>query len=273
MARLLCSTGALIGRPNGRNHRLLPGLAEKLSCDGLEMMFYDSWYGQEEEVIQSLKNTPLPTPVFHAEKNICLSLSSDREAEKGLQLFETNCRTAKALQAEKMVFHLWDGRMDIPAMERAMAHVPKLMEISAAHGILFTVENIVSMYTDPLSCLRLLHERYPSLPFTYDTKMASFHGQESSLYENGNMHLLPCIRHFHINDYRGNPMDWQCFRTLHPGEGQVDFPRLFALAKQINYTGDYTVEATSFEKTGFVDCDKLNRTLMHIRQMMNETGD
>ena len=38
---ILCSTGALIGRPNGRDYRLLEPLSKKLHCDGFEFMMYD----------------------------------------------------------------------------------------------------------------------------------------------------------------------------------------------------------------------------------------
>lgn len=37
---ILCSTGALIGKPNGRDYRLLESLSEKLNCDGFEFMMY-----------------------------------------------------------------------------------------------------------------------------------------------------------------------------------------------------------------------------------------
>lgn len=42
MNQLLCSTGALIGRPNGRDYRLLGGLSKKLECDGFEFMMYST---------------------------------------------------------------------------------------------------------------------------------------------------------------------------------------------------------------------------------------
>lgn len=44
MKEILCSTGALIGRPNKRNHKLLEEFALKLNCDGFEFLVYDSWY-------------------------------------------------------------------------------------------------------------------------------------------------------------------------------------------------------------------------------------
>ena len=38
MNRILCSTGALIGRPNGRDYTLLNECAKRLDCDGFEFM-------------------------------------------------------------------------------------------------------------------------------------------------------------------------------------------------------------------------------------------
>ena len=38
MKEILCSTGAIIGRSNDRNYRLLKPFSEKLHCDGFEFM-------------------------------------------------------------------------------------------------------------------------------------------------------------------------------------------------------------------------------------------
>ena len=56
MAEILCSTGALIGRPNGRKYELLKDLVPLLTCDGLEFMMYDSWYDQTEALARFLKD-------------------------------------------------------------------------------------------------------------------------------------------------------------------------------------------------------------------------
>ena len=42
MRQILCSTGALIGRPNGRDYRLLRQFCPQLDCDGFEFILYDS---------------------------------------------------------------------------------------------------------------------------------------------------------------------------------------------------------------------------------------
>ncbi len=270
MAGLLCSTGTLLGRANGRDFRLLPGIAPKLHCDGMELIFYDSWYGQEEKLYATLCDVCLPIPVHHVEKNICSYLASEspEDVALGHRRFEINCQLASAMHAGKLVFHLWDGRMDMPAIERAIAQLTRLIQTAEKYGLLLTVENIVSMHTDPLSCLHLLHSRFPSLAFTYDTKMAAFHHQEERFYAAETRSLLPCIRHFHINDYQGGYMEWQRLKTLHPGEGLVNFQKLFAFIRQMEYTDDFTTEATSFDQTGTIHLDKLNNTLDTIRHLM-----
>ena len=56
MSKVLCSTGALIGRPNGRDFRLLEPLSKQLKCDGFEFMMYSDWYEKIEELIAFLQN-------------------------------------------------------------------------------------------------------------------------------------------------------------------------------------------------------------------------
>ena len=38
MCEILCSTGAIIGLPNGRDYNLLKPFSEQLECDGFEFI-------------------------------------------------------------------------------------------------------------------------------------------------------------------------------------------------------------------------------------------
>ena len=67
MNRILCSTGAIIGRPNGRNHRLLASFAPELHCDGFEFMIYDTWYDKLDEVVSDTAALGLSMPTVHCE--------------------------------------------------------------------------------------------------------------------------------------------------------------------------------------------------------------
>ena len=45
------------------------------------------------------------------------------------------------------------------------------------------------------------------------------------------------------------------------------FHRFFAFMREAGYTGDFTTEATSFDQTGKVDIDKVNKTLDKIKEL------
>ena len=60
-------------------------------------------------------------------------------------------------------------------------------------------------------------------------------------------------------------MDWANLKTLHIGRGRIDFETFFSFLKDVDYQGDYTVEATSFLPDGVIHCDDLNSTFAYIR--------
>ena len=269
MHRVLCSTGALIGRPNGRDYRLLAPCADKLRCDGYEFMMYSTWYDQTEELARFLKGLSLFIPVVHCEKSIGESLSAGGGdgLRQALERFQINCQLATYLGAEKMVLHLWNGLSSDQFFDRNLSAYPQLLAIAQRCGIDLTVENVVCAQEDPLFRWRQLLSAYPGAHFTYDTKMAAFHGQIEDMYapENRFLWTQGHIRHLHLNDYGGGYKDWQNLRTLHPGQGSIDFDRLFTHLSLVNYQGDYTVEATSFLPDGVIHWEDLNRTFAFLR--------
>ena len=97
MNQILCSTGALIGIPNGRDYRLLEKLSGKLNCDGYEFMMYSSWYGKEEEIADFLKQSGLNIPVMHCEKHIgeCISRNEEGDLAEAIWKFRKNCEVAR----------------------------------------------------------------------------------------------------------------------------------------------------------------------------------
>lgn len=268
MNRILCSTGALIGRPNGRDFTLLEKCVERLECDGYEFMMYGAWHDKIDGLKSFISKLSASFPVFHIEKDVgnLISRDSDGDVEAALALFEKNCALASVLGSEKLVLHLWgglDSDKNIANNIRAYKH---LRSISDSYGLVLTIENVVCNRVDPMSHLAELAKAYPDIRFTFDTKMAEFHNQLDLIYQKENQWLLPSILHMHINDYGGGYMDWENLRTLHIGEGHIDFDKLFAFLKEMNYQGDFTVEATSFDQSGAIDYDALNRSFAKIRE-------
>ena len=268
MNRILCSTGTSIGRPNGRNFRLLSECARRLECDGFEFMMYSTWYDQLPELEAFMKDFPAPIPVVHVEKGVGERISRNEpgDTEEAVRLFAVNCELACKLGAETLVLHLWNGVHSDKEIGHNISLYPALNEIAERNGLLLTIENVVCNQEDPMTHLKRLANLYPEIAFTFDTKMAQFHDQLPLLYEKENEEILRRVRHMHINDYSGGYKDWTRLKTLHIGDGQVDFERLFAFLGEINYRGDFTVEATSLGSDGVIDFDALNRDFARIRE-------
>lgn len=271
-SKILCSTGALIGKPNGRNHRLLRELAGELNCDGFEFMMYSSWYEKAEEIVSDLLKMRLCIPVMHCEKHIGEALSKNGEGDwkTAFRLFEINCRMAQQLKAEKLVLHLWDGEFSDRNFANNRKALGELIPAAKEYGLDLLVENVVCNVEDPMKHWTELAAEYPEVHFVFDTKMAAFHGQMGLLFreeyqwlwENGH------IRHLHINDYGGGYMEWAKLRTLAIGDGTIDFEPFFRLLKEKHYAGDFTVEATAFDAAGTVNTEKLNRSFSYIRERL-----
>lgn len=260
MNRILCSTGALVTRKNGRNHRLLPVFADKLDFDGFELMMYQSWYGRYD-IAEDIAEMGLVIPTLHCEKEIGELVSAgDTEA---FDRFEFDCKAAKTVGAELLVLHLWNGLISDSNFSENLRAYDRLRNIAEKHGLLLTVENVVCNVFAPIDRLSELKSEYPDISFTFDTKMAEFHGELDKAY---NEELWrEHIRHLHINDYGGGVKEWSALRTLHIGSGHVDFDSFFGFARKMNYNGDFTVEASSVNADGSVDIDKLNEDFRMIK--------
>ena len=270
MHRVFCSTGALIGRPNGRDYTLLAKCVKEIRCDGFEFMLYESWYDKVDTLRTFLKSLPVSFPTFHIEKQVGERISRNEpgDTEEALRLFGINCALAKDIGAKLLVLHLWNGIHSDKDIAHNIACYPLLKEIADQYGLVLTVENVVCNRADPLTHLKELARTYPDIRFTFDTKMAQFHRQLEALYLPENRFLLLHIAHIHANDYDGAYMDWSNLRVRHIGEGAVDFDRFFSFIIENGYTGDFTVECTAFDQTGAWHLDKLNRSIDKIRSYL-----
>ncbi len=269
---ILCSTGALIGRPNGRDYRLLKMLSGKLICDGYEFMMYSDWYDSIEDIVDMVLNTGLTVPVYHAQKSIGENISKGgtEEIKDAFERFKINCDMAAAMGAEKIVVHLWDGITSDQYFENNIKAYKELLNISSSAGVDLLVENVVCNTKDPWSRWVELMEVYPQIHFVFDTKMAAFHDQLELLYEKENEYIWKedHIRHYHVNDYGGGYKDWANLRTLPIGRGHIDFDRFFEFVGKTGYRGTFTLESTAFDDTGSVDTDMLNREVEFIRKYL-----
>jgi len=267
--KVLCSTGALLGKPNNRDYRLLEKLSKELNCDGFEFMMYDAWYEGMDEMIAYLKKLNLYIPVVHCEKSIgkCIGTATEEELARGFDLFEKDCRLAKELSAEKLVLHLWGGLVSDSNFESNLRHYAKLAEIAREYELDLMIENIVCNVKDPMTRWCQLVEAYPDVHLIFDTKNAAFHGQMELLYKKDYDWLWKdgYIRHYHISDYGGGYMDWANLKSLPIGAGNINFDEFSDFLKRTGYTGMITVEVTGFDSEGNIDVAMLNDCFEKIR--------
>lgn len=274
MSKLLCSTGAFIGRANGRNYRLIKELAPQLACDGFEFMMYSAWYDEVEELIAALQEMNLYIPVVHAEKSIGENISEGGEEAlaEALEKFEINCSIAQRIGAQQMVIHLWSGRASDQHFENNLAGYPKLLAVAKRHGLELLVENVVCNKENPMKHLCELAEAYPEVRFVFDTKMAAFHEELDLLYEEKYDWLWKKgqIRHYHVNDYGGGYMDWEHLtgNVLPVGKGHIDFGKFFEFVRKTGYDGTFTMEATALDSDGVVDVAMLNGQFVRVRKYL-----
>lgn len=267
--QILVSTGALIGRPNGRNIRLLEEYLPKLNYDGIEFMFYSDWYDSFEEITGFLRSLEVPIPVVHCQKTIG-ELVTSGQTKEALSKFEINVKVASSLGASKIVMHLWNGSISDSNFELTLETYPKLRKISERYGVDLLVENVLCNVSTPFTRWLEIHHEYPDAHFIFDTKMAKFHDEYKKLFEPSSEWLFRenLIKHYHVNDYGGGYMTWDQLKVLPVGKGNIDFEPFFEKIAEIGYDDTMTVEATAFGADGRIDFDMLNKCYSDIRRML-----
>ena len=262
--KIYLSTGAFIGRVNGRNYKLLNEYADRLDCDGFEVMVFADWYKNLDTVIHAFKTGAAACPVVHADKDTG-DTSEGVDRSEALEMWKTNCRFAAEIGAGQIVAHMWGYPDSDRDQEYLYERCGLYREIAAGYGLDLLVENIVCRVKNPLAHFEALAGIYPGIGFVIDTRHAQFHAEaeaifQSRVWKDGN------IRHFHVSDYTGGYMDWEGFRKiLQPGTGVIDFSVYFEYIKKTGFTGTLTLEAPSMREEG-VDTETLNRSLNFIRR-------
>ena len=264
--KILCSTGTIVGKANGFDYMLVARYGKEILADGLELMMQKAYYENLADVAKMLDRTPLPVCTLHFEKDITslLGLGDEEDRQEGLRLFEKNADMARDIGASAAVFHLWDGRFDAAHLAKSMDVLELLFEICDKRSVELLVEN-VPCRTSPYETVLKIAQKYPSSRFTFDTRHSDFIGETELFFQSAIWKTR--IGHIHVSDHCGTtvPGMWGVTRPIvHPGEGKIDFDRLFALMPP--YDGEtVTLESPVMLPDGTNDLEKLNRSLSFLR--------
>ena len=265
--KVLCSSGAFIGRKNGRNHKLFLDVCDTVCADGFEFMMYDSWYEKTDEVIGDFKAKGLYTPTLHADKMIGEHLGR-KNANLALQNFKKNCEIANKIGAQKIVLHLWNGPSSDDNIDYNISALGELYAIAGEHTVTLTVENVVCRNSDPLEHLYAIANKYDAAKFTLDTKMSAFHGTLENVYSSDFKWLWDRVEHLHVNDYFGKVKEWESLATLHIGQGNIDFDRFFRFIKSLALKITLTLECTSMGEGCELYPEKMNESIKKVRKFL-----
>lgn len=269
MNEILCSIGAFIGRVNDRDHRAFLRIVNRLTPDAYEFLMYEAWYERENTVFPDFLASGLSFPVFHMEKKIgeLIGLGGAENAREAECRFLKNCEYACRLGSKKTVLHLWNGIPSDHCFDRHIDAYGRFAEIASAYGLTLTVENVICAASSPLARCRELLAVYPDISFTYDTKMAEFHGETLDLFDDINVSILSNVGHIHLNDYGGGYRDYANLRVLHLGEGHVDLCGFTSRLKAAGYRGTVTLECSSMNPDGSLSPEKTVASLSKARSL------
>ena len=272
------STGAILGRRNGFDFRVLTEHYNAFHCDGFEfMMFRDSYdsYARIPEWLRACRSRGIRIAAFHADKHIgdLLSDPDELSLSAALALFEKNCEYAAAFGADRVIVHCWgvpDSDKNAPMLYE---RIGLMLEIAAQYSVEMLIEGIFCTQKSPLFHMKKLAVMYDTLGFTLDTRCAQFHRELYTMLDD--KELWPDrIRHVHIGDYSGGRCDWsKIYPMYQPGAGDINWLLVFDRLRANGYTGALTLEAPAVHAKG-VDVVQLNTSLDYLRAgMADQLGE
>jgi sugar phosphate isomerase/epimerase len=271
--QLLCSTGAFGRYPVLIDHHDIVLYGPTLPVDGLEVMYYPEWGTRLREIARDLLATGLLFPALHVEKNAgpaMLSTDPDEQAQ-GRSWLDASCQLAELLGARVAVFHLWGMPDSDEQIERNLAILPVCLEIAQAHGLELAIETIPCKRSTPLEVLRRVLDVDNRCVVALDTEFLAIHGQMDEALDADWLWQDGRVRHIHVKDYDGQQYDANNYRRyLHPGEGNLDFARLFARLRERHFAGNLSLEASVVSPDLSRDLAKLQHTLQRLRLALSQ---
>ena len=267
--KLYCSTGTMVGRANGWNHRLFIENGKYIEADGFELMMVKAYYEKLATVLRDAEKSGLSFGVIHAEKDIGYYLGGDEEDRaEALRLFRINCEAGRAIGAEKLVLHLWSGPRSDNDLDKNLLMLDSLYDIAQEYGIRLLIENVPCALHDPITNLDRVLEKRPDAQFVYDVRFGAFHEQNDIILSSGAL-TDSRIDHIHISDYVGPPHDFSSLRPiLHLGKGIIGMETLLPRILK-DYHGTLTLESPEILEEGCA-VDAINRDLLFIKRFCDK---
>lgn len=261
MIRGLASTGLVTRFPDVPDHAAIVDWCPRLDVDGLELSISRVWDAGRVE--HDLAATGLRFATAHLDKRIGAELIEDAAA--ALAQLESDCRLAASLGATLVVLHLWE----LPVGDRRLGDnlelLPACLDVAEATGVALTVETIPCSQGSPLENVHRALDTDDRCRITLDTEFLAHHGQlDDALADDA---LWERVAHLHVKDYGGALRDAaNTRRYLIPGEGTIDFARVFGTLRERGYDGALTLEVSAVTPAGGVDEQRFRAAESWLRE-------
>lgn len=270
--RLLCSTGAFTRDPDRTDYRPILDDGPHLDVDGFEVLFYSSWYPAQKAIAASLSASGLAFPAIHTEKHIGPLLGSGQPADRAeaLRRLAANCAFAGEIGARLAILHLWGLPTADDCIANNLAALGDCLAVVEDHGLELALETVPCRRADPLSHIRRALEQDGRVCIALDTEFLAHHAQLDAALAADWLWARGRVRHIHIKDYDGSLLGPDGRRRyLHPGEGHLDFTRLFATLGEHGFCGSVSLEAPAVDAGGAVHGECIRRSLALLRRYQN----
>lgn len=273
--QVLCSTGVFTRGSGYTDHRAILKYGPLLDVDGFEIMFYRDWYPHFHQVVYDLQLSGLKFPAIHAEKKIGVVFGSaePEEQKQGISWFTDDCIFACRIGAKIIILHLWDWPPSDEHFERNLQPLKRCIDIANKYNLILAVETLPCKLYDPLHNIALAIAHDERCCVALDSEFLASHSQLDAVFDIPLLWDSNRVQHIHIKDFDGQPFFPDGKRKLlHPGEGTIDFARLFQFLKQKSFGGSLSLEAPALGSDGHVDIARIQESLHFIRQMSQFAG-
>ncbi len=225
--------------------------------DVFEVLMFGLW----KDPLQAARTLAAVRPrvaVVHAEKRCggLLGGSDPAERRHGQELVLQACDAAAALGAAAVNIHLWDLPDSDRCLQRNLGSLEAILPEVWGRNVRLLVETIpcqrglpwdnVDLALDAAAALaaRLGRDGVdPPLGVTVDLEFLAWHDGIEPLLGGWLSRRAAAVGNVHVKDYDGRPFgDDGRRRYINPGDGGLDFARIFGALRDTGYTGALVFE-------------------------------
>jgi len=270
--RILCSTGAIGYYPVNPDADLMLDVFPRITADGYEVMIDRALPPNAVAWSGRLQEAGIPVGMMHIGKATGeLFATDDPDSHAaGLSKLASDLDIVRLFGARQAVLHLWGYPGNDRHFGLTMASLEDALLLAEDAGVELLVETIPCVERPLADRLRTLHDAFPALRFTVDSRLLALQDAIESVLEADWLWDRGRVAHVHVSDCRRNADGVPEQRPiLQPRKGCIDFTAFFAGLRKRRYTGAITLEAPAVDvETRTVDTDVLNDTFAYIRAAM-----